>query len=78
MSVTIPVPRDLPDPQTEPTLSIERAAAILGISRRSGYELAEAGDLPTIAVGKRRRQVPTWRFLAKFDLVAEQPPAVGQ
>lgn len=71
------VSRDLPDPNTEPTMSIARAAAVLGISERAGYDLVKAGTLPVIEVGKRRL-VPTWRFLAAFDLVPEQSPAVGQ
>lgn len=48
----------LPDPSTEPTVTVERAATILGISRGSAYEAARRGDIPTIRLG-RRLVVPT-------------------
>lgn len=57
----------LPD---TPTISVDEAAAILGISRRTAYRMAESGDLPTCDLGGRRaRRVPTATFLAKFGLV---------
>ncbi|MGI5236489.1 hypothetical protein [Dactylosporangium sp. CA-139066] len=59
--------RELPDPKTEPTIPIERASLILGVSRRAGYSAVERGEIPTITVG-RRKLVPTARFLAKYDL----------
>ncbi len=45
-----------------PTISIERAGKILGISCRSAYRAAARGELPTFKVG-RRRLVPTPRLL---------------
>lgn len=48
----------LPRPEDEPTITVERAARALGISRASAYEAAKAGVLPTIRVG-RRLLVPT-------------------
>jgi excisionase family DNA binding protein len=41
-----------------PTISIEEAALILGISRSAAYRAAKAGQLVTFRVG-RRRLVPT-------------------
>ena len=35
------------------TLSIEEAAAELGIGRNGAYEAARAGQLPTIKIGRR-------------------------
>jgi excisionase family DNA binding protein len=35
------------------TLSVEQAAKILGISRGLAYELASAGELPVVRLGKR-------------------------
>ena len=53
-----------------PTISIGEAAAILGVSRRTGYRMAETGDLPIIDLGANRaRRVPTQVFLAKFSLI---------
>ncbi len=40
------------------TMTIEAAAALLGISRRSAYRAAAAGHIPTIRLG-RRILVPT-------------------
>jgi excisionase family DNA binding protein len=48
----------LPDPLAEPTISVETAGLLLGISRGSAYAAAAAGDIPTIRVG-RRLLVPT-------------------
>ncbi len=45
-----------------PTISVERAGQILGISRRSAYRAAARGELPTFKVG-RRLLVPTARLL---------------
>jgi excisionase family DNA binding protein len=52
----------LPDPQVEPTVSVERAAQLLGICRVSGYAAAKNGDLPVIRIG-RRVLVPTAALL---------------
>ena len=41
-----------------PTISIEEAARMLGISRSAAYRAAKAGQLVTFKVG-RRRLVPT-------------------
>ena len=51
--------RPLPDnPAAEPTISVQRAGQLLGISRGAAYAAAAAGDIPTIRVG-RRLLVPT-------------------
>lgn len=60
-------PRSLPDPDREPTLRVERAAAILHISRRSAYYAVTRGEIPSIRIGKRI-VVPTARFLAAYGL----------
>lgn len=44
-----------------PTLSIEEAAQVLGVSRGLAYEAARRGELPTIRLG-RRLLVPTARL----------------
>lgn len=54
----------LPD---TPTISIEEAGALLGVSRRTAFRMARSGDLPTVEVYRTRR-VPTALFLAKFSL----------
>lgn len=67
--------RDLP-----PTISVQRAGEILGISRRSAYRAAARGELPTFKVG-RRLLVPTPRLLdllgagAHDVLVEDSKPA---
>jgi excisionase family DNA binding protein len=43
----------VPDPETEPTVTVERAAALLGISRGQGYEGVRVGDIPSIKIGRR-------------------------
>lgn len=37
------------------TISVEEAAVILGISRRSAYRAAASGDLPAVRLGRRVR-----------------------
>jgi excisionase family DNA binding protein len=37
----------------EPTVSVDRAAKILGIGRASCYKAITAGELPSIRIGKR-------------------------
>lgn len=54
--------QDLP-----PTISVEEAGAILGVSRRSAYRAAETGELPTLRLG-RRLLVPTPRLLAMLGI----------
>lgn len=71
--------RTLPDPAVEPTISVRRAAAILGISVRHGYVAIKSGDIPSIRVCQRI-VVPTARFLAQYgfdDDGTTTPPAVA-
>ena len=53
-----------------PTISVEEAGHILGVSRRSAYRAAETGELPTLRLG-RRLLVPTARLLAMLGLPAD-------
>ena len=53
-----------------PTMTVEQAGVMLGISRRSAYRAASAGELPTVKVG-RRLLVPTARLLDMLGLPAE-------
>jgi excisionase family DNA binding protein len=50
--------RTVPESASEPTLTIERTARIMGLSRASAYEAARRGEIPSIRVG-RRLLVPT-------------------
>jgi excisionase family DNA binding protein len=43
----------LPDPVTEPTLTVQRTADILNISRGSAYKAIESGDIPSFRIGSR-------------------------
>jgi excisionase family DNA binding protein len=52
----------LPNPHTEPTVSVERAGQLLGISRGSAYERVRCGEIPAIRLG-HRWVVPTARLL---------------
>ncbi|HZW44045.1 MAG TPA: helix-turn-helix domain-containing protein [Dermatophilaceae bacterium] len=58
--------KDLP-----PTISVEHAGELLGISRRSAYRAASTGELPTLRLG-RRLLVPTARLLDLLGLDTEQ------
>lgn len=52
----------VPDPKRHPTVTVPRAGRILKISRSSAYAAAQAGQIPTIKVG-RRLLVPTAALL---------------
>ncbi len=66
--------RTIPDAAAEPTITVKRAARVLGISDRHAYAAAERGEIPSIRVG-RKVVVPTAKFLAKYDLLPEQTAA---
>ena len=53
-----------------PTISVERAANLLGVSRSVAYRAAANGQLPTIPFG-RRLLVPTHRLLEMLGLPVE-------
>lgn len=53
-------------------LTVEEAAALLGISRGLAYELVRRGDLPSIRLG-RRLVVPRRRLLALVEGGAPEP-----
>lgn len=54
-----------PTAQPEPvrlTLTVEEAAALLGISRNSAYEAVRRGEIPSVRIGGRI-VIPRQRFL---------------
>jgi len=53
--------RDLDEVLSAPTISIRKAAEVLGISLKTAYAAADRGEIPTISVG-RLRPVPTALF----------------
>lgn len=50
-----------------PTISVEEAGDILGVSRRSAYRAAARGEIPTLRIG-RRLLVPTRRLMQLLGL----------
>ncbi|MDP8927739.1 MAG: helix-turn-helix domain-containing protein [Actinomycetota bacterium] len=59
------------DCQRPATMTVEQAGALLGISRRSAYRAAAAGDIPTIRLG-RRILVPTVSLHAMLEIQPKQ------
>jgi hypothetical protein len=55
-----------------PTISVERAARLLGLSRSAAYRAAATGQLPTLAFS-RRRLVPTFRLMQMLGIPEEAP-----
>ncbi|WP_305779507.1 excisionase family DNA-binding protein [Nocardia nova] len=49
------------------TISITRAAEILGVSRGLGYQMARDGRLPVIELGPRRMRVKSAGLLAMLE-----------
>lgn len=62
-SRSVPDSRRLPDPMEQPTITVERAAAVFGISRGAAYEAVRNGSIPSLRIG-RRLVVPTARVAA--------------
>jgi len=54
------------------TLTIEEAGKLLGVSRRTAYEMAHLGQMPVLRLGHRRLMVPR---AALEDMLAN-PPAL--
>lgn len=50
-----------------PTMTVEEAGALIGLSRSSAYRAAARGDLPTLRIG-RRRLVPTGHLLRMLGI----------
>jgi len=63
--------KGLPDPATEPTVSVPRAGQILGIGRATAYTGVKTGELPAIRIGGRI-VVPTAALLRLLEV--EAPP----
>jgi excisionase family DNA binding protein len=68
-----PAERTLPNPGTEPTITVERAGAVLGIGRAAAYAAVRAGEIPSIKLG-HRIVVPTAALLRMLDVV----PSAGR
>lgn len=58
--------KDLP-----PTINVQQAGELLGISTRSAYRAAAKGELPAFRVG-RRLLVPTARVLDLLGLTPDE------
>lgn len=50
-----------------PTITVEQAADILGVSRSSAYRAAKNDEIPTFKIG-RRLLVPTARLMAMLAI----------
>lgn len=48
----------MPKPEAQPTMTVDEASAVLGLSRASTYEGVARGEIPSIRIG-RRLLVPT-------------------
>lgn len=51
-----------PSNDLPPTLTVDQAAEMLGVSRQSAYTAVRKGEIPSISVG-RRKVIPTASFL---------------
>ncbi len=56
----------VPDPATEPFITVARAATILGLHQRSIYLAIDRGEIPTVRIGRALR-IPTAKFLAQYS-----------
>jgi excisionase family DNA binding protein len=66
----------MPIPELVPTVTVEEAAAILGISRGLAYQGVREGTLPSITIG-RRIIVPTLALAALLAAPSPEPQRPG-
>jgi excisionase family DNA binding protein len=64
----------LPDPAVERTISVERAAKLLGANKRTIYAAINAGRFPAVHVNTRIL-IPTTLFLERYRDVFQVPAA---
>lgn len=57
-------------PEQPPFVPVTEAAELIGISRAFAYELVKAGEIPTVAFG-RRRVVPTCWLYERAEAAAQ-------
>jgi excisionase family DNA binding protein len=57
--------------ELSPTISVEHAAKLLGVSRSAAYRAVAAGQLPVLRLG-RRIYIPTARLLAMLGVPPEE------
>lgn len=57
------------DPTQEPTVTVDRVAAILKISRASAYAAVASGEIPSIRIN-RRILVPTAKLLEMLGVTS--------
>lgn len=57
-------------------ISVPEAGEVLGMSQSAAYRAAEAGQLPTLRLG-RRLMVPVPKLLAMLGATPDQPEATG-
>lgn len=61
---------NIPDPRVQPTMTVQEAGLLLGLSKDVAYRAAHAGTLPVLRFGGRF-VVPTARLLVLLGLSAE-------
>lgn len=65
----------IPDPRVTPTITVEAAGELLGISRSAAYGAARRGELPGLLAIGRRRVVATAVLLRALGLGDGDRPA---
>lgn len=58
---------DIEELKTTPTMTVTKAAELLGISRDSAYAAVKAGEIPSLRLG-RRILVPTAKVFAMLGM----------
>lgn len=61
---------------TEPTVDVELAGRVLGISRKTAYRARESGEIPSIKIGRQYR-VPTAKLREMLGLPTQAPSAIA-
>ncbi len=57
----------IPDPQHEPTISVQRAGALVGLAKDASYAAVKRGEIPSLRFG-HKLVVPTAKLLDMLGL----------
>ncbi|MFW0791775.1 helix-turn-helix transcriptional regulator [Gordonia sp. CPCC 205333] len=61
-------PQDMDELLSRPTVSVEQAGRLFGISRAHAYAMVRDGSMPAIRLGPRRVRVPSVRLREMLGL----------
>lgn len=66
-----PIPADLLNPATNPTMKVEDAARVFQVSRSTMYDYVRRGVVPSIRLSSRKTVIPTAALVRLLNVGAD-------